>query len=1189
MRWLVGTALAVVLLLATGYRQLTDPERLKQRFVAALELAGLDNVSVGEVVFVPWNRLEVADLLVSPATDGSFYRRLPGPDALPLLRVSSARVRCDLSALMLGRVRATDVRFEHAALATIFAPTAFASAADVEEMDDGARLVDTWLRRTADWHPAFTIEQGDWQIFVMEQGRPQLLQRLLLRIEGRPTLDGYAIRVDRRPPRSQPWARLSWSRSTGELNAALDWIELDHLSRLLSPDLRSALRNFVAAGRVRLDRGVIRSPASGSPYFSGLDLSFADVRGTLPIEEAPLAPADRFLKLTNAALDLRYTRESTRALGIVHLALRGDLRGATAEATCSMRADSLAALLMRGEGAQGAQPASSVFENDDCFELHATLGRLELPAPEAAPAFVGSSALPGPVRSALRDYAPVGDVDLEFHIVPPDQPGPDGNPLTGRARVSGTIEGHGARCRYRHFPYDFVDIHGPVRIIAGRILLDGLTAHHGTACVQASGVVNNSQSWTGFDLTFSGREIALDADLHAALPENYRGLWQRTAPRGFCDAVVRVQRAEGTAATGPLMTDVTVSAQLKNGSLALGDGRRLERAAGRIEIQGGAVTVRDLRGYVGQAALRLDGSLRVAPETGPSEMHVEATDWPIDQVVWLESESTPDATHVRVRGDADVRGQFSEDDPAQSRAQFYTVELRRGELAGRDPNRPWAIASGLIRVHDDRHEVESLRCSQGDAQLEVSGWLPAGRGKAQELNLTLRATSPAIDALYPQFAPRAWAAALDEFGLSGRGTIAVHLTTDGASPVGSKLAEINAEVERAEPRAVPLPLRDVQAELVVAPDHFRVVQATATLAPEARIRIAQPADGAWRANEITAEFDVLAENLRLDAEFAAALPEGWGRLFERIAMRGTCDLHLPRAALSSRAGQRAWQLEGDLHLREAQLRVGFDLDVRNAAIVGLCSLGVGGVVAGDTRLSIERGTLAGRPIAQWEGALRWGPDGRWVQLDDCRGRLCDGAAEGSLWIDPRTAEYELSLRLLDIAAVELLPPPPEHPQRLARGRIAGDIWLRGRGTEASSRQGGGDIWIAGASFVQMPVLASVFRLRGASAGSETVDRARLRFLWQGRQIQLNRVDIYGRDLRLVGTGTWNLHDDTVHLTLWAASPATWPALERASTLLEAAGQELVQYRIEGTLSAPKVTAQPLRRLNEALRRLLREE
>jgi hypothetical protein len=211
-----------------------------------------------------------------------------------------------------------------------------------------------------------------------------------------------------------------------------------------------------------------------------------------------------------------------------------------------------------------------------------------------------------------------------------------------------------------------------------------------------------------------------------------------------------------------------------------------------------------------------------------------------------------------------------------------------------------------------------------------------------------------------------------------------------------------------------------------------------------------------------------------------------------------------------------------------------------------------------------------------------------VTLDELSGRLCDGDALGVVQIDPQTSEYELSLTLRDVSLHQLFPPrDPTQPER--PGWLGGTVYLRGRGSEATMRRGGGEVRIRGASFLRTPLLASLLRAgpREHPAINDTVEQADVRFVWEGSQIELVRVDIQSPDLRLVGEGTWDMHSDALQMTLLGASPQNWPRLAMFTDLLELAGKELIQYRVRGTLAAPTVTAEPLHKLNDALRKLLK--
>jgi hypothetical protein len=151
--------------------------------------------------------------------------------------------------------------------------------------------------------------------------------------------------------------------------------------------------------------------------------------------------------------------------------------------------------------------------------------------------------------------------------------------------------------------------------------------------------------------------------------------------------------------------------------------------------------------------------------------------------------------------------------------------------------------------------------------------------------------------------------------------------------------------------------------------------------------------------------------------------------------------------------------------------------------------------------------------------------------------------------------------------------------------------VRGKGDDPAARTGGGEIRVTGASLLSSPVTAGMLdasRDRRKPIG-EAVDRADLRFVWEGDQVLFNRVDIQSRDQRLVGRGSWNLRRDTVSLELLGASPEDAPRLLVVSDLLERASNELLRYRIEGPVDSPKVVIEPLHNLTEPLRNLLRGE
>jgi hypothetical protein len=323
-------------------------------------------------------------------------------------------------------------------------------------------------------------------------------------------------------------------------------------------------------------------------------------------------------------------------------------------------------------------------------------------------------------------------------------------------------------------------------------------------------------------------------------------------------------------------------------------------------------------------------------------------------------------------------------------------------------------------------------------------------------------------------------------------------------------------------------------------------------------------------------------------ELNEALPEGVRRLLERLAARGQFDAFGSEVVLSGGDNLR-WKFAGRLPVRDLKREVGLGVELTTGEMAGTCEIGEDGALALDTDFSISSGQVAGRPFNSVEGELNYRSDECWVRLENLHARFCDGVAQCSLWIDPDTSEYELSLTLNDVSAAELFPPPAQHPERRRAGRVDGQVWVRGRSGANSTRRGGGMLRFRAASLLQTPVLASVAEQREEERISDTVDLADVRFLWKGEEISFGTIDIQTPDLRLVGEGTWDLRSDAVRMTMWAAAPKGGPRVLLVTDFLEAAGQELVQYRVDGTLSRPQVTPEPLYRLNEILRRFIGQE
>jgi hypothetical protein len=319
------------------------------------------------------------------------------------------------------------------------------------------------------------------------------------------------------------------------------------------------------------------------------------------------------------------------------------------------------------------------------------------------------------------------------------------------------------------------------------------------------------------------------------------------------------------------------------------------------------------------------------------------------------------------------------------------------------------------------------------------------------------------------------------------------------------------------------------------------------------------------------------------------MPTPFADLLRRMGPQGRVHATLDQVRMSG-AADRSWQIEGRVLFEHTDLRLGLPLTDFDGELSGTCRVDPKGRVALQAEFLVDRGQLAARSIERWEGALTRDFGERWVQLEDVRGRLCDGEVVGLARIDPANAAYELSLTLHDLSLEQFLrkPSPDGEPRH---GRIDGRVFVRGKVGDDATRRGGGELRIRGASLLGTPVLASVAEAtrRANRRISDALERVELRFIWDGSELKFTRAEIHSRDLRLVGEGSWNMHDDSLAMTLLGARPEHWPRVAVLSDLIEVAGQELLQYRVTGTAAAPHVQVEPLHNLTEPLRKLLGAE
>lgn len=1190
LRWCVWSVTGLLAVLVGLYAYFTHPSRLRAQVLRILEAVPGVQVTLGDVAFSPWSGLELADLELRAALGGS-GGSAEETDRHSCLRIGHARLTCQLAAILAGRLRLGEIHLQAVEAQLVCRADGATPGAALHL--EGEESISRWARNWPVTPPQLRIERADLQVWLVQPEGERLLRRDLVSATGEPTGDSYEIKLESPAADRGRLAVLRWNHQRSELAAETDYVNLAVATPFMPAALRNGCRELGLRGEVRAEQVVLvriagppettggASPAPGGFRLRQIALRGRQLRATFPVEEAPPGvPAagarERFLSLTDA--DVAVDAGGLDQVDGGHISVQGagKLNDAPAEFRLVARVNS-------------RERAAFRVEDLDAFECR--VRGLSLPTADSHPAFVRSRRLPGPVRAVFKDYHPSGRVNVAVY-------GTRAVPAQGQA--AGTAEGsvggdrplewHGeaellhARGRCERFPYDFSDVCGRVRFSDEGVRLEGLTARHGSAVVRGEGLVYSTRPNAGFELRFRGMNVPLDADLYAALPENYQRLWQSAAPVGLCDVDVDLRRPDGPPVGEALPTEADIQARLLAGSLLIEPGRRLQAADGALSIAHGVMTIHDLHGYLDGAAVRVAGHLRGDRQPPSTNVTIEAADVSVERGARIPLHRAG-STEFRFLGRADVWGHLRQDAPDAAREADYVARIKDGHLQSLDPGRQWEQCEGWIRAVDGRQEVLALAARQAQARLLVGGQLE-NEGVEAPLALDARIADVAIEQLPSQVVPERWRRAADALGLSGRGEVYARFRPQtGDDGTSRQTLDLRLSAARMRPSALPLDFDAAELHGRIREDEIEITSATAAYGSQGRVQ----GSGRWEWSEGDArgEFRLLAADVDLTAEVIEALPAPAARALRKLDPRGRAQVVFDRVLVVGR-DRRSWEFVGRIGLESGELQLGLPLGGLRGQLEGRASVSAAGALDLAARLSVAEGLLAGRPIHGWEGRVRKQPDDRWVRLEGLHGRLGGGDALAAVNLDPETSEYELSLTLQNVRLAELLPARPSEGGRERRGTVAGNMYLRGQAGRPESRAGGGYVRLSGASFLHTPILSQVaeVRRRENRPTNDALDAVDVRFAWQGARLEMTRMDVQGRNLRLVGYGSWNIDSDALDLTLVGAHPKDWPRIAVVTDVLEAAGQELVQYRVRGTTAAPQVTAEPLYRLSETLRALV---
>ncbi len=92
------------------------------------------------------------------------------------------------------------------------------------------------------------------------------------------------------------------------------------------------------------------------------------------------------------------------------------------------------------------------------------------------------------------------------------------------------------------FPYEIAQSRGVIVIRPTKAIVEQLRGVHGKAIVTASGQIHLLGDGVGLDMKVAARDLLLDDEFAAALPERFKKVWARLSPGGLADMTLSLQQ-----------------------------------------------------------------------------------------------------------------------------------------------------------------------------------------------------------------------------------------------------------------------------------------------------------------------------------------------------------------------------------------------------------------------------------------------------------------------------------------------------------------------------------------------------------------------------------------------------------------------------------------------------------------------
>jgi hypothetical protein len=813
----------------------------------------------------------------------------------------------------------------------------------------------------------------------------------------------------------------------------------------------------------------------------------------------------------------------------------------------------------------------------------------DLDIPDISPDYLGT--LPKEAQDVIEHLHPRGTCAIRVDI----QRGEPG----GKPSIKGQIDIKDGQFVFADFPY-------PISRVTGQILIgDDPIAHmdgirllnvegHGPrdgpnadATVTLNGFVGPLKGVSGVSLQVEGTNVIGDAVARAALPPDARRALQMFDPDGHGEFPkfhgsfsCHVFREPGP--HKPWKVDTYLKFDNAEGRLAAFP-YPLKLYTGWLDIHDGYLNLVDARMRRGDGELAIGGIIRwkttTSTSTQPSGPYLKVTarNLPIDDDL-KNALPTPQRAWVQnsgLSGVLDMDGRIFPSGGSENVSFTFDGSLRDGKIQSDGAEAAMSGLTAKLHLIPTRLEIDGLTGQRGPSTLTAQATIDWAGGRPRII-LSAAANSLQLNQSLYQMLPRAARDGWDS--VHPRGDVDATLELSDLIGLPPDRLELHVIPRHLSVTPAPLPYRleDVSGDIFASPQEMVLRDLKAT---HGNSQIAVSGQGRLDKQQAW-DLKISAENLAVDNELLAALPDSLATVLRGLKVSGNIGLDLPKLnywPTGQTAATQPADARGDIDFAAKIKMEGASMDVGLPATNMRGDLDLAGLVRGGDlhrlagQCEVDSLLLAGRPASDFKFALAKSSDDPEIDVTRVEGKFADGDIAGQgdyIYPDNAPSRYDVNLVLRDADVRQLT----SGPAKDINGRLTASLQLGGAWDDPASRRGHGDVAVVGDRLYNIPVMLGLMQITNLQLPlSSPFNRIQTRYTLEGQKVTFETIELKSNDVTMTGSGELDFAAKQVSLWLATTNPAL-VALPIVGPLLGGANEELLRIHIKGTIDQPKVSA-----------------